>query len=149
MKIAINGAGFLAQPKLMALAPIAFVLILVGIFCAMGGGKGLPGDPKAAGMEKGVNIRLPDAKPDAKGKEPDKLELYNKGAEDSAKFAEQLKRDPYAAARVAGAAISGMDSMRALVRIGDKRLQTDLNARQMQVETTADELLQRINHLKT
>jgi conjugative transposon TraM protein len=149
MENVIQGSNFLRRPKLMALAPPVFALILTGIFWSLDGGKGLPDDLKAAGLVKGVNMQLPDAKPDGKGKAPDKLDMYAKAAKDSAKFAEELKEDPYAAARIAGAAISGLDSMRVLMRTGDRRLQTDLNARQVQIETTADEVMQRMNQLKT
>src|ERR1700722_17529905 len=133
----ISIKALLGNRRLMLLAPVVVVPALVVIFYGLAGGRGLPADLKAAGIVKGLNMKLPEVKPDVKGKAPDKLDLYAKAAKDSAKLVEQLKQDPYAAARVAGAAISGLDSLRMLARTGDKRLQTDLNARQVQVETTA------------
>ena len=135
----------ITQPKLMLLSPLVLTFILAWIFRAVGGGGGVRDE---ANMAKVVSMKLPDAKPDVKGKVPDKMDIYAKAAIDSAKYVEALKQDPYAAARVAGAAISGLDSLRIMARTGDKRLQTDLSARQLQMETTASEVMQRLNQLK-
>lgn len=149
MENVVEREAFLRRRRLMALAPLGLVPALILVFISLSGGRGVPGDLKAAGLVKGVNMSLPAIKVDTKGKMPDKLDMYAKAAQDSAKIEEELKQDPYAAAKVAGAAISALDSMRVLARTGDRRLQTDLNTRQILVETTADQLLQKINQLKS
>ena len=77
----ISIKALLGNRRLMLLAPVVVVPALVVIFYGLAGGRGLPADLKAAGIVKGLNMKLPEVKPDVKGKAPDKLDLYAKAAD--------------------------------------------------------------------
>jgi conjugative transposon TraM protein len=83
---------FLQQRKFAMVLPLLVFPFLTMIFWALGGGQGSPA--QAMPTPTGLNLRLPDARFDAR-ETWDKLSLYDQAARDSAKFEEARESDPY------------------------------------------------------
>lgn len=79
--------------KMMLVLPLLVIPFLTLAFYALGGGKGNT-QPASAEMNKGLNLKLPDANLKEE-KLMDKLGFYDKADKDSAKLAEWMRSDPY------------------------------------------------------
>ena len=154
--------------KMMLMLPLVVVPMLVMGFYWLGGGKG---GAAVAGEQKGINMSLPVAQLATKGKPTDKMGFYDKAAQDSARWREKMKQDPYAAGRVDSVAtrggvgqgatpgavdglgarrLSGAMSLRPVTArsTGVTGLQTGVMAGRVGAETQADEVLRRVEQLK-
>ena len=89
-----HSAKFLRQRKFMMVLPLLVLPFIIIFFVALGGGKGKDSSLNTDKKPTGLNTKLPDAH-FKKGKEKDKLGLYQEAQNDSAKFLEQIKNDPY------------------------------------------------------
>lgn len=98
-----SSPAFLKKRKFLILLPLPLVPFAVLLFYMLGGGKGKP-DTQTLNRS-GLNLKLPDAHFNQK-KESDKLGLYEAASQDSVKWLEALKNDPY---RTAG--LNPLDSM--------------------------------------
>lgn len=79
--------------KTMLVLPLLVIPFLTLAFYALGGGKGNT-QPVNAEMNKGLNLKLPDANLKEENL-MDKLGFYDKADKDSAKMAEWMRSDPY------------------------------------------------------
>ena len=84
--------AFLRKRKMMLVLPLLVIPFLTMAFWALGGGKG--NEPVIANEQKGLNLRLPDAKMKDENL-TDKLSFYEKADKDSAKLEEWMRTDPY------------------------------------------------------
>ena len=83
------------QRRVLLWMPVIVVPLLVLTFHALGGGKGVGGDPSAK-VVKGLNMSLPDARLDAKRKGlGNKLGAYKQADKDSIRLMESRRGDPY------------------------------------------------------
>ena len=86
-------ARFLQQRKFYTMLPLLALPFLTFFYWALVA-KNVKPDQTATAEPTGLNTSLPDAFL-KEGKPMDKLSYYQKAAEDSAKRAEQIKKDPY------------------------------------------------------
>jgi len=93
METKAHSQKFLKQRKFLMVLPLLVVPFLTIIFVALGGGKGTTMDPGAQ-KQAGFNTKLPDAH-FKKGKEKNKLSLYEDMGKDSDKIRSAMKNDPY------------------------------------------------------
>jgi conjugative transposon TraM protein len=93
MEIKNRQPKFLKQRKFVTVIPIIVLPFIIILFILLGGGK-TKSDPAIINLQSGFNTKLPDAH-FKKGKEKDKLAIYEDMNKDSAKLAEQIKNDPY------------------------------------------------------
>ncbi|HSZ86925.1 MAG TPA: conjugative transposon protein TraM [Puia sp.] len=93
MKIKNRQLKFLRQRKFVTVIPIIVLPFIIILFILLGGGK-TKSDPGIINQQSGFNTKLPDAH-FKKGKEKDKLAIYEDMNKDSAKLAAQIKNDPY------------------------------------------------------
>jgi conjugative transposon TraM protein len=106
-------ARFLQQRKFYTVLPLLTVPFLT-FFYWMVVVKNIKKDQTTTAESTGLNTSLPDASL-KEGKPMDKLSYYQKAAEDSAKRAEQIKKDPYrkneltAASEKTGMTLQGLD----------------------------------------
>jgi hypothetical protein len=126
--------------KMALLLPVPVVPCLLLLFYGLGGGGGATG-ATATGVVQGVNMSLPMAQLDSK-KTPDKLQLYDKAAADSAKLLEKQKQDPYALK------LSAADTLQSRVGAGWHGLQLGLDQRQRTADVMADQVMARVESLK-
>ena len=89
-----HSAKFLKQRKFLMVLPLLILPFIIIIFVALGGGKGNGAQANTSHTSIGINMKLPDAH-FKKGKEKDKLGLYEEAGKDSAKLNELIKNDPY------------------------------------------------------
>jgi len=87
-----HSAQFLRKRKFLMVLPMLALPFVIIFFVALGGGKGKNTIADSTGTT-GINMKLPDAH-FKKGKEKDKLGLYEEAGEDSAKWLELKKNDP-------------------------------------------------------
>ena len=85
-------AAFLRRRKFMVMLPLLVVPFLTMGFWVLGGGSGV--EAKEGGINKGLNLELPEAKLKDE-RMLDKLAFYKEADEDSLKRAELLRSDPY------------------------------------------------------
>jgi conjugative transposon TraM protein len=83
---------FLRQRKLMTVLPLLALPSVIVTFWALDGGKAAAAED--ARQTSGINTVLPDAH-FKKGKEKDKMAIYEETGKDSAKLRDQIKNDPY------------------------------------------------------
>ena len=134
----------LEHQKLSFLAPVPVVFCLLLVFHGLGGGKDAARAATAA-IPAGVNKNLPSAKADSNAKAQDKMQLYAKASEDSARLREQQKQDPYAAVYP--------DSMKqnipaGVVPQGLAKMHTSIDQRQLAANATAEKVLEKVEELK-
>jgi hypothetical protein len=79
---------------MMVLLPVILIPLLTLGFYALGGGRQSQG-VKGIALTKGLNMRLPEAKFDAKKKGMNKLGFYQQSDQDSIRLRERRKQDPY------------------------------------------------------
>jgi hypothetical protein len=93
---------------MLVLLPVILIPLLTLGFYALGGGRGGQG-VKGIALTKGLNMRLPEAKFDAKKKGMSKLGFYQQSDQDSIRLRERRKQDPYYGWKdsAAGLVISG------------------------------------------
>ncbi|HSZ85772.1 MAG TPA: conjugative transposon protein TraM [Puia sp.] len=84
---------FLRQRKFMTILPLLILPFVIIFFVALGGGKGNI-STNGARRQSGFNTMLPDAH-FKKGKEKDKMGIYEEANKDSAKRHDEIKNDPY------------------------------------------------------
>lgn len=78
--------------KLLLVLPLLILPFISLIFWALGGGKHEEADTRV--VNPGLNLQLPDAKL-KDDQHLDKMSYYKKAVADSAKFEEQIRKDPY------------------------------------------------------
>ena len=98
MKPTIISPKMRRQRKALLLLPLLIIPCLTLLFWAFGGGKAMA--VKAESSRRGLDMRLPDARPKNDDK-LDKMSYYELAAKDSARLKEQIKSDPYYKARPA------------------------------------------------
>jgi hypothetical protein len=87
------------QRKMLLLLPVIVGPLLCLAFLGLSGGKG--GDKHSpASPENGLNMKLPEAKLEKKGKATNKMGVYKQADQDTARLVENRKQDPYYAAPV-------------------------------------------------
>lgn len=84
---------FLRQRKFMTILPLLVLPFAIIFFVALGGGKGSVSS-NGVSRQSGINTMLPDAQ-FKKGKEKDKMGIYEEANKDSAKRHDEIKNDPY------------------------------------------------------
>jgi hypothetical protein len=84
---------FIRQRKFMTVLPLLVLPFVIFFYIALGGGRGSV-SANATRQQSGFNTVLPDAH-FKKGKEKDKLGIYEEANKDSVKLHEQIKNDPY------------------------------------------------------
>src|SRR5580698_3993038 len=84
---------FLRQRKYMMVLPFLMLPFICIFFWALGGGKG-NSSSNTSNQQPGFNTALPDAH-FKKGKEKDKMGIYEEANKDSAKRHDEMKNDPY------------------------------------------------------
>jgi conjugative transposon TraM protein len=94
METKMHSPKFLRQRKFLMVLPLMAIPFLIAIFAALGGGKGDQSGSSAAQPQIGLNLKLPDAH-FKKGKEKNKLGLYEEAGKDSDKIRLDMKNDPY------------------------------------------------------
>ena len=92
MHSVIQSPAYLKKRKFLLILPLLVLPFIVLLFFSMGGGQGIP--VSEAAKTGGLNLQLPDAH-FIKKREIDKLGLYDLASQDSAKWKEALKNDPY------------------------------------------------------
>lgn len=92
MQSVIQSPAYLKKRKFLLILPLLVLPFIVLLFFSMGGGQGIP--VSEAAKTGGLNLQLPDAH-FIKKREIDKLGLYDLASQDSAKWKEALKNDPY------------------------------------------------------
>jgi conjugative transposon TraM protein len=83
-----------SQRRFLLVLPLLVIPFLTLVFYALGGGGTLGPPAGYNGDKSSLNVRLPDPHL-KKGKEKDKLGLYEQAGRDSAKLLETMKNDPY------------------------------------------------------
>jgi conjugative transposon TraM protein len=92
METTMHSQKFLRQRKFMTVLTLLVLPFITIIFAALGGGRG---SASASSIkQQGINTLLPDAH-FKKGKEKNKLGIYEDMSKDSARLKEQMKNDPY------------------------------------------------------
>ncbi len=91
-KVVEHSQKFLRQRRFMMLLPLLVIPFVTIFFIALGGGK--RNTENRIPQQTGFNTILPDAH-FKKGREKDKLGIYEETAQDSAKIREAMKNDPY------------------------------------------------------
>jgi conjugative transposon TraM protein len=84
---------FLKKRKFLTILPLLVLPFLLVFFMALGGGKGSL-KAETGKTATGLNLKLPDAH-FKKGKEADKMGLYELAGKESKKLRDALKKDPY------------------------------------------------------
>jgi conjugative transposon TraM protein len=84
---------FLRQRKFTTILPLLVLPFVIIFFVALGGGKGNVSS-NGVSRQSGFNTMLPDAQ-FKKGKEKDKMGIYEEANKDSAKRHDEIKNDPY------------------------------------------------------
>ncbi len=90
----MHSQKFLKQRKFLLVLPLITLPFVTAIFAALGGGKGSSRETFSAQTKAGLNTKLPDAH-FKKGKEKDKLGLYEEAGRDSARIRSAMNNDPY------------------------------------------------------
>jgi conjugative transposon TraM protein len=129
--------------KVRLLAPLLVAPMLCLVFYGLGGGRGAKVG-RSGQLGKGLNMSLPDARFDPKRKTLNKLGAYDKAHTDSLKLSEIRKRDPNYL-HGAGRFPSDTDTR----RVGIPGLNPGLGARSEGMNAQADELLGKLNALKS
>ena len=80
--------------RFLLVLPLLVIPIVTALFIALGGGGGWRSAFDPGQHPVGLNVKLPDAHL-KRGKEKDKLGLYEQAIRDSAKILEAMKSDPY------------------------------------------------------
>jgi conjugative transposon TraM protein len=86
--------AYLRKRKMMLVLPVLVLPFLTLAFWALGGGEVSAAEAKEAGITKGLNLQLPNAKL-KEDKGLNKLSYYEIAAADSAKLKERMRNDPY------------------------------------------------------
>jgi conjugative transposon TraM protein len=94
METKAHSQKFLKQRKFLMVLPLLVIPFLIIFFVALGGGKGNSAVDPALQKQAGFNTKLPDAH-FKKGKEKNKLSLYEDMGKDSDKIRSAMKNDPY------------------------------------------------------
>jgi len=94
MEAKAHSQKFLKQRKFLMVLPLLILPFLIIFFFALGGGKGSATVDPALLKQAGFNTKLPDAH-FKKGKEKNKLGLYEDMGKDSDKIRSAMKNDPY------------------------------------------------------
>jgi len=92
MKKMVHPLKYARQKRFFLILPVIVIPFLIILFVLLGGSKGTAG--KISPTTTGINVQLPDAH-FKKGKDRDKLNLYELASRDSMKLQEQIKNDPY------------------------------------------------------
>ena len=85
---------FIKQRKFYMVLPLLVLPFITVIFWALGGGQGIPAQATAV-ESHGLNVQLPSAQLTNDAKMWDKVSLYQKAKQDSAKYQEAKRNDPY------------------------------------------------------
>lgn len=85
---------FIKQRKFYMVLPLLVLPFITVIFWALGGGQGIPAQATAV-ESHGLNVQLPSAQLTNDAKMWDKVWLYQKAKQDSAKYQEAKRNDPY------------------------------------------------------
>lgn len=94
METVQHSQAYLRKRKMMLVLPVLVLPFLTLAFWALGGGKASAAEAKEAGITKGLNLQLPNAKL-KEDKGLNKLSYYEMAAADSAKLKERMRNDPY------------------------------------------------------
>jgi conjugative transposon TraM protein len=94
MELKMHSQKFLRQRKFLMVMPLIALPFVTAIFAALGGGKGSSREASSLQTTAGLNTKLPDAH-FKKGKEKDKLGLYEEAGKDSARIRSAMINDPY------------------------------------------------------
>jgi conjugative transposon TraM protein len=89
----VHSQEFLDKRESLLALPLLALPFIIILFIALGGGRKVSREG-AVPQAGGINMQLPDAH-FKKGKDKDKLGLYEETRRDSVKFREAIKNDPY------------------------------------------------------
>lgn len=133
--------------KLSFFAPVPVVFCLLLVFHGLGGGKDAA-QAAIVAIPAGVNKNLPSAKADSNAKAQDKMQLYAKASEDSARLREQQKQDPYAAVYPMVADSMKRNIPAGVVPQGLAKMHTSIDQRQLAANATAEKVLEKVAELR-